>query len=389
PKGTGPYSLEEKNIRWGRSLVLTRREDYWAAGDRRNVGRYNFDRIEWTVVRGGRGALGRFGGGAFDVYVARDPRDWSGGGRLDGTSMGWIQKRRVFTEKPAPYTAFVFNMRKPPFNDSRVRLAFAHLFDRAKICKTQFGGVMSLTDSYYPGRPWSDPRAAVRVRFDADRAKSLLNQAGYRHRAQDGWFYRPDGNPLSIVLLYADRDFREVLKTVALDMQSAGIKCTPREVNRQMLLGGIAKNEFALHFIRWETSILPDPGATWSSTRAGGKVGNLPGLQDKRVDDLCTAYYKTEDRKMQLDILRKVDDLVARQHPFALGWYSDHSRILYWDKFGHPSTVLTRLGGPEDILATWWIDGDKEETLKKARHESQPLPVGETDVDPWKRKSKD
>ena len=177
-----------------------------------------------------------------------------------------------------------------------------------------------------------------------------------------------------------------ILQNVALEMQSAGVKCTHRQVNRQMLMGGLAKNEFALHFLRWETSVLPDPAATWGSGRAKGQVGNLAGLRDKHVDDLCIAYFKTEERERQLEILGQVDGLVARHHPFALGWYSDHTRILFWDKFRFPATVFSRLGDTSDVPSTWWIDADKAKAMKKARTRKEPLTVGETVVDPWKRK---
>jgi microcin C transport system substrate-binding protein len=246
---------------------------------------------------------------------------------------------------------------------------------------------MKQANSYYPGRPWS--REARGVRYDPKRAKGLLSQAGFRYRSQDGWFYRPDGAVFSVVLLYADRSLRSILQSVSLEMQSAGVKCSHRQVNRQMLLGGLAKNEFALHFLRWETSVLPDPAAAWSSGRAKGQVGNLAGLRDKHVDELCSAYFKAEERKRQMEILGQVDGLVARHHPFALGWYSNHTRLLFWDKFRSPSTVLSRLGGASDVLSTWWIDGEKAKALKKARTRKEPLPVGETVVDPWKRKSKD
>ncbi|MHC4597886.1 MAG: ABC transporter substrate-binding protein [Planctomycetota bacterium] len=384
PIGTGPYALNEGGIRWGRSLALERRKDYWAAGDRRNVGKYNFDRIVWSVLGSPEVALGRFLKGSIDVFDGEEPSAWKAAGKADPVKMGWIQKRQVYTEKPAVYTAFVFNMRKPPFNDQRVRLAFAHLFNRERICREHFHGLKKMANSYYPGRPWS--RAARKVRYNPNKAKELLSQAGYRFRAQDGWFYRSDGNVFSIVLLYADRSLRRVLQSVTLEMQSAGIKCTHRQVSRSMLMGGLAKNEFALHFLRWETSVLPDPAATWSSSRAKGRVGNLAGLRDKRIDDLCIAYYKTEERERQLEILGQVDARVARQHPFALGWYSDHTRILFWDKFRFPATVFSRLGDASDVLSTWWIDKDKAEALKKAKSKREPLAVGETVVDPWKRR---
>ena len=30
-------------------------------------------------------------------------------------------------------------------------------------------------------------------------------------------------------------------------------------------------------------------------------------------------------------------------HNYALGWYANHQRILYWDRFGHPDNYFTRI----------------------------------------------
>ena len=58
---------------------------------------------------------------------------WVDETNFEGVNKGWIQKRRVHSNKPAGTWGYAFNMRKWPFNDKRVRYAFSYLYDRRKF----------------------------------------------------------------------------------------------------------------------------------------------------------------------------------------------------------------------------------------------------------------
>ncbi|MHC5038317.1 MAG: ABC transporter substrate-binding protein [Planctomycetota bacterium] len=388
PKGSGAYELRDGDIRWGRSITLRRRKDYWAAADRRNTGLYNYDRIQWTAVRGMEEALRRFHAGEFDVFVVEDPAHWVKGGDAEGFGKGWIQRRKVYTEKPASFSAFVFNLRLPPFNDLRVRLAFSQLIDRKKIKTMCFHDEVEVADSYYPGRKWC-AKKSPKIQYNAKAAALLLTQAGFRRKKEDGLFYTgPEKSEkvFRINFLYSDAAWKSVLEKVAADLQAVGIRCILNQVNRHILWGSLPKNKFAVHFMTWETSLLPDPGPMWSSVRGAKGGTNLAGFQSKEVDKYCNLYYLTEEPKKRIPLLQKIDLLVYKEHPFALGWYVDHTNLFYWDKFGHPATLFSRTGDADDILAAWWIDPEKEKTLLAAKRSGDALPVGETLVDPWNRR---
>ena len=48
----------------------------------------------------------------------------------------WIVKQKVYNYNPVGFQGFAMNMRKPPFDDLRVRRAMAHLVDRKKMNST-------------------------------------------------------------------------------------------------------------------------------------------------------------------------------------------------------------------------------------------------------------
>jgi oligopeptide transport system substrate-binding protein len=69
------------------------------------------------------------------------------------------------------------NVKKPPFEDARVRRAFAQAIDREEIVKILKGGEIPAVSWIPPGMLAHNP--SIGLRFDPSAAKRLLAQAGY------------------------------------------------------------------------------------------------------------------------------------------------------------------------------------------------------------------
>ncbi|GAG39541.1 unnamed protein product, partial [marine sediment metagenome] len=127
-----------------------------------------------------------------------------------------------------------------------------------------------------------------------------------------------------------------------------------------------------------------NPESSWSSKLADEKHNNnLPGLKHSRVDELCRKYDVTFDREGQIKLIREIDSIIFRVHPYALAWYANFNRVLYWNKFGHPKTYFSKIGDYRGIKSMWWRDSDKEKSLDKAMKDGSKLPAGKTIQKPW------
>jgi peptide/nickel transport system substrate-binding protein/oligopeptide transport system substrate-binding protein len=77
----------------------------------------------------------------------------------------------------------LFDTYNPPFNDQKVRLAFAKALDRENIVKNVIGDRIALPAYTFlmPGFPASDTEGALKdiQAYDCDAAKALLAEAGY------------------------------------------------------------------------------------------------------------------------------------------------------------------------------------------------------------------
>ncbi|MBU2530989.1 MAG: extracellular solute-binding protein [Elusimicrobia bacterium] len=381
--GSGPYELKPENIVKENSLFVTRRNDYWAENERRNIGQNNFDKMLWKVILDEELAFEKFKKGEIDYYVVSKAQRWLEECDFDKIKKGWMQKRKIFTQAPKGYSGFVFNMRKPPFNDKNVRKAFAYLFNRENLIDKLFFNEYDFIDSYYPGRDWGNSEN-TKIRYNPRRAAMLLKRAGWKTRNKDGWLINDKGEIFEIDLEYGSQSWNRIHKVIKEDIEKAGIKLNLKLIDARTLMKKVTERNFTLHYQSWGALLFPNPKSSWNSELAGPNTNNIAGFKNKRVDELCEKYNLIFDRTEQKKLIKEIDGIIFKEHPYALGWYSNNSRILYENKFGHPKEYFSKIGDYKDIKTMWWYDTAKEKALSEAIKNDKSLPIGETIQKPWK-----
>ena len=380
--GSGPYELKPGDIKKGSSITLTRRPDYWGVNERGNIGLNNFDRLIWLVVMDEELAFEKFKKGELDYYYVNKSQRWLEESNFDKVQKGWILKRKIFTRAPQGFSGLVFNMRKPPFDDRNVRKAFAYLYNRDKLIDKLFFSAYAYIESYYPGSDWANP-ATPKIRYNPRMAKSLLARAGWKNRNKDGWLEK-DGKIFEITLEYGDPGSTRINKVIQEDLAKAGIKMNLKLMDRNTLLKKVGERNFTIYSAAWGAMLFPNPVSSWGGELADKlDNNNLPGFKNAEVDALCKEYDLAFDIKDQRRILRKIDGIIFRAHPYALGWSSSFSRILYANRFGHPEKYFSKIGDYRSIISMWWADPAKEKVLAEAVRTGASLPAGEIEQRPW------
>ncbi|MFQ5654629.1 MAG: ABC transporter substrate-binding protein, partial [Planctomycetota bacterium] len=382
--GTGPYILKPEDIKQEQSLTLTRRADYWAKDDPDSLYVNNFDRITFIVVRDSELAFEMFKKGELDYFKVMRSQRWVEECNFDKIEKGWIQKRKIYNEQPQGYAGYCFNMRTAPFDDKRVRLAFCYAFNRERLFEKLFFNEYEYVDSYWPGGPWGKPDNR-KIRFNPRRAERLLAQAGYTRRNADGVRVHDEtGAPLEFTLEYWSPGSDRYHRIVAEDLQKIGFKMNLKLVDRTSLVKRVGERKFTVHFQNWRSIIFPNPVTSWHSDLADKlDNNNLPGFASARVDELMDLYDRTLQREKQIAIIREMDGIIFREHPYALAWFAPFERILHWNRFGTIDTYLTRFTDERAIWSYWWLDAEKDRALREAMKKDAALPVGEITVDPW------
>jgi microcin C transport system substrate-binding protein len=127
PLGSGPYRVESVDA--GRSIVYRRVKDYWGAKLPVRVGHHNFDTIRYDYYRDSTVALEAFKAGQYDFRQENSAKNWATGYTIPALNQGLIKKEEIPNQVPTGMQAWVYNTRRPVFQDRLVRQALAYAFD--------------------------------------------------------------------------------------------------------------------------------------------------------------------------------------------------------------------------------------------------------------------
>ncbi len=123
-------------------------------------------------------------------------------------------------------TGIVLNTHRPPFDDVRVRQAISLSIDRGRVVRVALAGFGTPAGGpVAPEVPYADTTPPV---FDAARADSLLDAAGWR-RGADGT-RRRDGKPLAFELLTVGTADNALEQLVQADLAARGIAMRIRQM---------------------------------------------------------------------------------------------------------------------------------------------------------------
>ncbi|MFL2989570.1 MAG: ABC transporter substrate-binding protein, partial [Candidatus Neomarinimicrobiota bacterium] len=383
--GTGPYILEDKNIKNQESYTLERRPDYWNADSPFNKYKYNFDKIKVSVVKDNDALqFEKFKKGEQDIYNVQRSRRWVEETDFKATKKGWIKKQRVYSEKPAGTSGYYFNMRQWPFNDKRIRYAFCYLYDRQKMNKEMYYNEYGMMNSLYSGSVYEN-KDNNPFEYNPTEAKKLLKEAGYKERNSNGWLVHSEtGKILSFEIViqktsaYMVTPVQQMLKEYGIDMQI-------KFMDYNTMIKNVNARNFNVCLLAYSGLIYPNPEGSLRSTLADqNDNNNVWGFKSDRVDNLLDEYDICFDQKRRVEIIREVDGIFSDVHPIAFSISRNYSRMMWWDKFGYPDWMFSRYVGEYwDALYYWWYDGDKDTELKESIEGGKSLPLKSIDMKYW------
>lgn len=160
--GNGPFALKSWIV--GARIRLEKSETYWGKDE------VKLRTVDVIPLEGETQALNLFLSGGLDWINKQFPRDLA----------PHLKKQKFFYTTPANVVYFYrFNTTKKPFDDPRVRQAISIAFDRETIVKdvTGLGEIPAYTVVPPVLSEYTPPKSALR--FDVEKARSLLAEAGF------------------------------------------------------------------------------------------------------------------------------------------------------------------------------------------------------------------
>lgn len=365
PPGSGPYVIAEQDVVKGNSVRIRKRNDYWAEKDRRNIGVNNFGVINQQVVRDENLEFERVKRGDLDLFVLTRAQQWVQELDFPYMKRGLVQRRKIFNNEPQGIQGVAMNTRREPYNDIRVRKALRHLFNREQmIQKLAFGEYVPL-DSIFPFSFYENPNNE-KIKYDPQQAVKLLAEAGWKDRDSAGRLTK-NGQPMTLELVYGTQGFERYFTVFQEDLRRVGITLNLRVVTWETLIKLLDDQAFQMAMVAYTGEIFPMPRMNMHSSLADQKnTNNITGFKNKRADEIMDTYEKEFDVNNRIKLLSEFDGIVTNEHHYILQWTAPFSRLVFWNKFGYPSGILTRIGDYRDVATLWWFDPEKAKRVEAA-----------------------
>ncbi|MBE7560995.1 hypothetical protein HS125_19415 [bacterium] len=361
PLGTGPYRF----VSWERHtrVILERWDDYWGEV------KPSIQRVEFKIITDPVVAFQAFRKGDVDAMSLGNPWTfWRAVAREDF-------QRHFYTRTffSPGYVYIAWNNRRSFFSDPRCRRAMSYLFDAEDAVRHIYlGYARPITGPAFFKEPGYDD-CLPPYRYDVERARALLDEAGWIDRDGDGVREKDLNNDGMIQRepLDGDPDRREVFEfdvlvsgaadaqnnwaalTMVRNCEKVGVRCRVRNVEFALWLDWVKKRNYDASFGQWLLGFESDPYEWFHSSQTLDGF-NREQYADPDADRLLEAARAELDPEKRAELFRIVHRKLWEDQPYT--FLLSPQRLWVFNRRVKDATAYDlffdvlewRLGRPED-----------------------------------------
>lgn len=384
PVTSGPYKIT--SVDPGRRVVYTRDRSYWANDLPVNKGLYNFDRIVVDYFRDESVAFEAFKSGDIDLRTEIDPGRWATGYDFPALKTGQVRQEDLQHGRVERMWGFIYNLRRAPFDDIKVRRALSLLVDYDWINRNIFHGQYKPLTSFYPnsglaaqgspspaelalldpykdtlpaetfGPAWTPATSgnAIASRANRKQADALLKDAGWIIRDNQR-VNAKTGKPLTFEILLSSPDDEKIALSYKRSLASLGINVTLRTLDTAAFRDRLNGFDYDMTLYFWTNTLSPgtEQALYWGceAAKQDGRF-NFAGLCTPASDSLTKAIPNVHTRDDLVAHVRALDRVLTWSHIAVPLFYSGRDFVASWRGFRHPATVS--LYG--NTVESWWAE---------------------------------
>jgi len=395
PLGSGPYRIKEFVA--ARSMVLERVPDYWGKDLPHGVGQNNFDQLRYEFFRDDTVAREAFKADALDWILERSAKEWSVAYDFPAVRDKRVIKEKFPVRSSGRMQGWAFNLRRPLFQDVRLRRAFNYAFDFEEMNRQLSTGEYTRDNSYFEGipemmatglpegqelqvleslrdkvppevftTPYTNPVNGnpENVRSNLREATRLLKEAGFE--IKDRKLVDPKGQPVSVEILSRDPGDERIALFYKPSLERLGIAASVRTVDDVQYQNRIRSFDFDLTTSVWGQSLSPgneqrDMFGSQVADRPGSR--NLPGIKNPAIDALIDRIIFAKDRAELVATCKAMDRVLLWNFYVVPQFTYGFQRYARWDRFSHPEPLPQY--GVAGFPTLWWFDADKAAKIGK------------------------
>nr|WP_235837838.1 extracellular solute-binding protein [Chitinasiproducens palmae] len=386
PIGSGPYRVESHD--GGATITYRLDPNYWARNLPTRRGMFNFARIRYKLYGDDIARLEAFKAGEYDATVEYRAKSWARGYTGPRFESGQLVKRSFANQNGAGMQGFFMNVRRPLFQDVRVRQALGLALDFEWLNRQLFYDQYTRIDSYFANSPMAAkgmPDAAERalleplkgqldpavfgpmvtqpsttppgsLRANLRAARALLAAAGWQYR--NGALRDAAGHPFEFEIL---DDTGGALGQAAAgyvrNLEKLGIQARFRTIDYALYRKRLDAFEFDMTTLRVPDATLPGNELTdrfgSGAARTPGS-DNMIGLASPVVDALIGKVLAADDLDQLTTAVHALDRVLMHGFYVIPHWLATTHRMAYRSTLRYPARLPLYYDAQGWLVQTWW-----------------------------------
>ncbi|MCA7953750.1 extracellular solute-binding protein [Burkholderia seminalis] len=385
PIASGAYLIEQR--RNDKQIRYVRNPHYWAANLPSRRGMFRFAHVSFKLYLDQYTALEAFKAGDVDARMEYSSTQWAR--KYVGKNFrNGLLKKGEFPDGPAQMQGFLMNLRKPMFQDVRVRHALALAFDFDWMSRMMFYGQYHRTNSFWEASPFAasgmpsakelallEPYRSTlppavfgpmiaqpstlppgSLRANLKQARDLLEQAGWHYR--DGALRDANGTPMTIEIIDDQPGMDRLILPYTQALATLGIHAYLHEIDSAVYLKRLDNFEYDMTTYIYLPVTIPGAELTRRfGSAAASQPGseNYPGVKSKAVDALIRAALAADTLDDLETATHALDRVLINLYVLIPQYYLPNARIGYKATLGHPAVVPTSYQYEDWIIDYWYV----------------------------------
>jgi ABC-type transport system substrate-binding protein len=240
----------------------------------------------------------------------------------------------LFSMPGNSYTYVGWNLRRPMFEDQRVRVALAHAVNVPEMVEfLLYGHGIQSTGIFTPQMWFFNPNIEP-IAYDKVRARELLAEAGWEP-GPDGILAK-NGRRFTFTLITnsGNETRRDIATLIQDDFRSIGIDVTIETYEWAVFLRNfINKGNFDAMVLGWSLGLDFDQFQIWHSSQSGPEQLNVVGYNNPEADRLLEDIRQEFARPKIIEMAGQLQRIIYNDQPYLFLYVPQSTSVIWRDSF--------------------------------------------------------
>ncbi len=306
PVGSGPFVFEK----WltGREIVLRRNENYW-------FDKPKLEKIVFKFISNPLACVQSLRSHQVDIMIP-EPDQFAE--LVNDERFNEEFYCLSYWNPGVPFYYIGWNQDTVFFRDKRVRLAMTHIINREQIVSHLLKGHGRIvTGPFYFDSPQNNPEIEPWP-YDLDRARQLLNEAGWTDSDDDG-VRDKDGVAFRFRFMYASESalYNRLARVLKDEAAKVGIDVIPEPLEWSILFSRLKSRQFDANIAGWAGQIQQDAYHLWHSSQIGNQGSNFVGFSNEKADAIIEKARRTLNETKRSALYHQLHKILHDEQPYT------------------------------------------------------------------------